>query len=75
VYKGVALRHVLEHFGGVKDQTAHCEFIGADTYFKKNKAYNYAVSAPYRKVMSNFDEVILAYESQSYLPFSVRCWT
>ncbi|KAL7415976.1 Oxidoreductase, molybdopterin-binding domain-containing protein [Mrakia frigida] len=62
VYKGVALRHVLEHFGGVKNETSHVEFIGADTYFKKNTVYNYAVSVPYRKVMSNFDEVILAYQ-------------
>lgn len=49
-YKGVALRHVLEYFGGVEDETAHCEFIGADTYFKKNKVFNYAVSVPWRKM-------------------------
>ncbi len=36
------------------------EFLGADTYFKKGSVYNYAVSAPYRKVKIN--EVLLAWE-------------
>jgi sulfite oxidase len=40
--------------------TAHVEFLGADTYFKKNQVYNYAVSAPYRKV--KIHEVLLAWE-------------
>lgn len=36
------------------------QFYGADTYFKKGKAYNYVVSVPWRKVKVN--EVLLAWE-------------
>jgi sulfite oxidase len=58
----VPLKKVLKRAaGGVLDTNGHVEFIGADTYFKKKHAMNYAVSVPYRKVRQN-EEVILAYE-------------
>lgn len=44
----------------MKDEGAHVEFFGADTYFKKGQVYNYAVSVPIRKVKVN--EVLLAWE-------------
>lgn len=40
VWKGVQLKKVLKYFGGVTDVNAHVEFIGADTYFKKNDVFN-----------------------------------
>ncbi|KAF9020204.1 molybdopterin binding oxidoreductase [Hymenopellis radicata] len=46
---------------GVLPECKHLEFIGADTYFKKNNVFNYAVSVPWRKVRHN-EEVILAWE-------------
>ncbi|KAF7299801.1 Sulfite oxidase mitochondrial [Mycena chlorophos] len=62
VYRGVPLKKVLKiACGGVTDECKHLEFIGADTYFKKNNVFNYAVSVPYRKVRAN-EEVILAWE-------------
>ncbi|KAG6831227.1 hypothetical protein H0H92_012024 [Tricholoma furcatifolium] len=47
--------------GGVLPECKHLEFIGADTYFKKNHVFNYAVSVPWRKVRHN-EEVLLAWE-------------
>ncbi|KAF9449119.1 molybdopterin binding oxidoreductase [Macrolepiota fuliginosa MF-IS2] len=62
VYRGVPLKKVLKYAcGGVLPECGHLEFIGADTYFKKNNVYNYAVSVPWRKVRQN-EEVILAWE-------------
>lgn len=62
VYRGVPLKKVLKiACGGVKAECQHLEFIGADTYFKKNNVYNYAVSVPWRKVRQN-EEVLLAWE-------------
>ncbi|KAJ6504715.1 molybdopterin binding oxidoreductase [Mycena vitilis] len=62
VYRGVPLKKVLKlACGGVTPECKHLEFIGADTYFKKNKVFNYAVSVPWRKVRAN-EEVILAWE-------------
>ncbi|KAK4701920.1 hypothetical protein P7C70_g4304, partial [Phenoliferia sp. Uapishka_3] len=52
VWKGVYLKKVLKYFGGVP-ANSHIEGIGADTYFKKNEVYNYAVSVPYSKVKIN----------------------
>ncbi|KAJ9102057.1 hypothetical protein QFC20_005065 [Naganishia adeliensis] len=51
VYKGVQMKHVLEHFGGALPDGMHIETIGADTY---------AVSVPMRKV--KHEEAFLAYE-------------
>jgi len=61
-WTGVSLKKVLKYCGGVKDidSQPHVEFLGADTYFKKGEAYNYAVSVPYRKVRVH--EVLLAWE-------------
>jgi sulfite oxidase len=53
------LKKVLKYCG-LKDEGAHVEFFGADTYFKKGQVYNYAVSVPIRKVKVN--EVLLAWE-------------
>ncbi|KAF8061663.1 Oxidoreductase, molybdopterin-binding domain-containing protein [Lyophyllum atratum] len=62
VYRGVPLKKVLKiACGGVLPECKHVEFIGADTYFKKGKVYNYAVSVPWLKVRQN-EEVLLAYE-------------
>ncbi|KAJ3535774.1 hypothetical protein NM688_g6930 [Phlebia brevispora] len=62
VYRGVPLKKVLKKAcGGVLPECQHLEFIGADTYFKKLEAYNYAVSVPWRKVRAN-EEVLLAWE-------------
>lgn len=62
VYRGVPLKKVLKiACGGVLPEAQHLEFIGADTYFKKGDVYNYAVSAPWRKVKQN-EEVLLAWE-------------
>ncbi|KAF5340084.1 hypothetical protein D9758_013143 [Tetrapyrgos nigripes] len=62
VYRGVALKKVLKiACGGILPECKHLEFIGADTYFKKNNVYNYAVSVPWRKVRHN-EEVLLAWE-------------
>ncbi|KAJ7213940.1 Oxidoreductase, molybdopterin-binding domain-containing protein [Mycena pura] len=62
VYRGVPLKKVLKlACGGIMPQCKHLEFIGADTYFKKNNVYNYAVSVPWRKVRNN-EEVLLAWE-------------
>jgi sulfite oxidase len=58
-WTGVSLKKVLKYCG-LKDEGAHVEFFGADTYFKKNQVYNYAVSVPIRKVKVN--EVLLAWE-------------
>ncbi|KAM5539407.1 hypothetical protein V8D89_006859 [Ganoderma adspersum] len=62
VYRGVPLKKVLKiACGGILPEAKHLEFIGADTYFKKNNVYNYAVSVPWRKVRQN-EEVLLAWE-------------
>ncbi|KAH9924353.1 sulfite oxidase mitochondrial precursor [Epithele typhae] len=62
VYRGVALKKVLKvACGGLLPEASHLEFIGADTYFKKNNVYNYAVSVPWRKVRQS-EEVLLAWE-------------
>ncbi|KJA17907.1 hypothetical protein HYPSUDRAFT_90339 [Hypholoma sublateritium FD-334 SS-4] len=62
VYRGVPLKKVLKRAcGGILPSCQHLEFIGADTYFKKNNVFNYAVSVPWRKVRQN-EEVILAWE-------------
>jgi sulfite oxidase len=62
VYRGVPLKKVLKRAcGGILPECKHLEFIGADTYFKKNQVYNYAVSVPWRKVRQN-EEVLLAWE-------------
>ncbi|KAG6898225.1 hypothetical protein C0992_002239 [Termitomyces sp. T32_za158] len=62
VYRGVSLKKVLKiACGGVFPECKHLEFIGADTYFKKNNVYNYAVSVPWRKVRQG-EEVLLAWE-------------
>ncbi|KAF8828731.1 hypothetical protein HHX47_DHR3000359 [Lentinula edodes] len=64
VYRGVPLKKVLKlACGGVLPECEHLEFIGADTYFKKNNVFNYAVSVPLRKVRaSSGTEVLLAWE-------------
>jgi len=64
VYRGVPLKKVLKAAcGGVLDNAKHLEFIGIDTYFKKGDVFNYAVSAPMRKVQAaKGTEVILAWE-------------
>ncbi|KAJ4992444.1 Sulfite oxidase, mitochondrial [Stagonosporopsis vannaccii] len=59
-WTGVSLKKVIKYCGGLKDDGAHLEFFGADTYFKKGKVYNYAVSVPVRKMKVN--EVLLAWE-------------
>lgn len=60
----MSLKKVIKFCGGLKDDlnpnSAHVEFLGADTYFKQGEVFNYAVSAPYRKVKIN--EVLLAWE-------------
>lgn len=63
VYTGVLLKDVLERACdgiNVDKVKAHAEFISADTYFKFNQVYNYAVSVPYRFV--DKDSVMLAWE-------------
>lgn len=60
MYKGVSLKRVLKYMGGVTQEYTHVEGIGADTYFKGGKLFNYAVSVPFTKVRVH--EVILAYE-------------
>ncbi len=60
-YRGVSLKQVLKYCGGLKEEAKHLEFIGADTYFKKLHVFNYAVSAPRRKVEAE-NEVLLAWE-------------
>lgn len=59
-WTGVSLKKVIKHCGGLKDGALHIELLGADTYFKKGKVYNYSVSVPWRKV--KVDEVLLAWE-------------
>jgi len=60
-WTGVSLKKVIKYCGGLKNPaTAHLEFFGADTYFKKGQVYNYVVSVPWRKVKVN--EVLLAWE-------------
>ncbi|PSN74524.1 molybdopterin binding oxidoreductase [Corynespora cassiicola Philippines] len=59
-WTGVSLKKVIKYCGGLKDDAAHLEFFGADTYFKKGNVYNYAVSVPARKMKIN--EVMLAWE-------------
>jgi len=62
VYRGVPLKKVLKMAcGGVLPECQHLEFIGADTYFKKNNVFNYAVSVPWRKVRQS-EEVLLVWE-------------
>jgi len=62
VYRGVPLKKVLKlACGGVLPECKHLEFLGADTYFKKNNVFNYAVSVPWRKVRQS-EEVLLAWE-------------
>ncbi|GLB35500.1 putative molybdopterin binding oxidoreductase [Lyophyllum shimeji] len=63
VWRGVPLKKVLKlACGGVLPECRHLEFIGADTYVKKNNIYNYAVSVPWRKVRQASEEVLLAWE-------------
>lgn len=61
-WTGVSLKKVIKYCGGLKNPSGsnHVEFLGADSYFKKGEVFNYAVSAPWRKVKIN--EVILAWE-------------
>lgn len=59
-WTGVSLKKVIKACGGLKEGAKHLEFLGADTYFKKNNVFNYAVSVPWRKVKAN--EVLLAWE-------------
>lgn len=59
-WTGVSLKKVIKACGGLKEGAHHLEFLGADTYFKKNNVFNYAVSVPWRKVKAN--EVLLAWE-------------
>ncbi|CAI6331907.1 unnamed protein product [Periconia digitata] len=59
-YTGVSLKKVIKYCGGLKEGGKHCEFFGADTYFKKGNVYNYVVSVPYRK--AKIHEVMLAWE-------------
>ncbi|KAK3323985.1 Oxidoreductase, molybdopterin-binding domain-containing protein [Cercophora scortea] len=59
-WTGVSLKKVLKFCGGLRDGAQHLELVGADTYFKKGKVYNYAVSVPWRKVRAH--EVLLAWE-------------
>jgi len=61
-WTGVSLKKVIKYCGGLKGdgRDMHCEFFGADTYFKKGHVYNYVVSVPWRKVKIN--EVLLAWE-------------
>ena len=59
-WTGVSLKKVIKFCGGLKDDAAHLEFYGADTYFKKKQVFNYVVSVPWYKVKSN--EVMLAWE-------------
>jgi sulfite oxidase len=68
----VSLKKVIKYCGGLKDPSAshHLEFLGADTYFKKHKVYNYAVSVPWRKVKVN--EVLLAWEMNGKPPKSMQ---
>lgn len=58
-YVGVSLKKVIKHCGGLLPGAKHLELIGAETYFKQNRAMNYAVSVPWSKVRLN--EVILAW--------------
>jgi len=58
-WTGVSLKKVIKHCGGLMDGAQHVELFGADTYFKKGKAYNYVVSVPWRKVKTH--EVLLAW--------------
>ena len=60
VYTGVSLKHVIKHCGGLVGGGKHLELFGADTYFKQNEVYNYAVSVPWSKVKVN--EVLLCWE-------------
>ncbi|KZT65853.1 molybdopterin binding oxidoreductase [Daedalea quercina L-15889] len=64
VYCRVSLKKVLKFAcGGLKPEGKHLEFLGADTYFKKGDAYNYAVSVSTRKMRNQGgEEVILAWE-------------
>jgi len=42
-WTGVSLKKVIKHCGGLKNpNTAHLEFFGADTYFKKGQVYNFS---------------------------------
>lgn len=59
-WTGVSLRNVMDYCGGPATGASHVEFIGADTYFKKNKVHSYAASVPWLKVRR--DEVLLAWE-------------
>ena len=59
-WTGVSLKKVIKYCGGLKEGAKHIEFLGADTYFKKGHASNYAVSVPWRKVKAH--EVLLAWE-------------
>ncbi|KAH7054419.1 Oxidoreductase, molybdopterin-binding domain-containing protein [Macrophomina phaseolina] len=63
-WTGVSLKSVLKHAaGGLRTAAGtdnHVELFGADTYFKKGQAFNYAVSVPWRKVKAH--EVLLAWE-------------
>jgi sulfite oxidase len=73
VYTGVSLKKVLKIASGgitLDPKVAHCEFFGADTYFKKNHLYNYAVSIPYSKV--RHDDVILAWEMNGEVSLVVQ---
>ena len=56
----MSLKKVIKHCGGLAEGGKHCEFYGADTYFKNGSAMNYVVSVPYKKVKVH--EVLLAWE-------------
>lgn len=63
VYTGVFLKEVLDTACDgitISNMEAHVEFISADTYFKSDLLYKYAVSVPYRFVERM--DVILAWE-------------
>lgn len=59
VWTGVSLKKVIKYCGNLSPGAKHLEFFGADTYFKKGKVMNYAVSIPWRKV--RIGEVMLAW--------------
>ncbi|GBE83263.1 sulfite oxidase [Sparassis crispa] len=62
VYRGISVKNILDRAcDGVLPEAKHIKFISADTYFKKNNVYHYAVSIPYRKVKQD-QEVLLAWE-------------
>ena len=59
MWKGVSLKKVIKYCGGLSRGAQHLESFGADTYLKKGKIMNYAVSTPWRKVRTG--EAMLAW--------------